>query len=235
MPQTFKVDIELQVAHHASERFHVVPMNQMVSHSLPAGTRVGGLLRGRVRRERERQLAATISGGHNVPHPAQVGPCHREGNRKSELALKPFDDILVMTSRTVMFVDVDTTCEHAALALLWIYRAINPEFSCRVYRTRKGLRYLCTSAEYYPGSGETYRVLRALGSDPRYIRRVTGDHLFVARMSPKPERCDGRPHDQFATCEFVSHEGSLITFLGCAAVVSIHDMLTAAHSGLPLA
>ena len=144
------------------------------------------------------------------------------------------DDFRALRADRVMFVDVDCTDPRDALAKLRTFCAINLEVGFRVYRTRAGLRYLCTSGEYDPSSHETARVMAELGADAKYTRHIAAQHCFSARVTPKPERCAGK-FAKFATCEFVWHEGNQAIDPKCVTIAKLHDSMTEAHSGKPLA
>lgn len=114
----------------------------------------------------------------------------------------------VLNAYNVMFVDVDTedntgrnpatgerpaaaqsVSQDVALNALVELVAARPELSFRVYATRAGLRYLCTSRLFDPASAESEHILKTLKSDPRYTLLCNKQKCYRARLSPKSWRC----------------------------------------------
>jgi len=60
----------------------------------------------------------------------------------------------------------------------------------RVYRTRNGLRYLCTTTAFDPVNRQTQRLMHNLYVDPLYARLCRFQSTFRARLTPKPWRVD---------------------------------------------
>jgi hypothetical protein len=175
---------------------------------------------------------------------------------------------LIINTAAVLFADVDTrendededdpaVSEQAAARLRAVVES-NPELGFRIYRTRNGWRYLCTSGPHDPRSPATQRLLSDLGADPRFIVLCRGQNCFRARLTPKPWRIGMRffhlyPGQKLSRRELESHlkkAGSYATaaFSGeigapprqsahpeIEAVSYYHDAWTAAHSGRPLA
>jgi hypothetical protein len=136
-----------------------------------------------------------------------------------------------------------------------------PEWSVRVYRTSAGLRYLVTHDLFSPTDPEVTRTMQALGADEQYVRLCRAQKSFRARLTPKPWRMEmENPPVRFpfagtadesamrdwerrydaaargrATCRFVETIGSGREHPAVAEVVRLHDELTGAASGLPLA
>jgi hypothetical protein len=69
----------------------------------------------------------------------------------------------------------------------------HPDLGLRVYRTFGGLRCLITNQVFDPSGAESLDILRALGSDPLYVRLCQAQACFRARLTPKPWRCGLRP------------------------------------------
>lgn len=138
----------------------------------------------------------------------------------------------VLSTDFVMFVDVDadTKSEENALFRLAEYCAYNPHDGFLVYRTRAGLRYLCTTRLFDPESDETKTIMRSLDADPKYILLCEAQKSFRARLTPKPNRCMGYGADKFATCALMFHAGR-IAFTPATLLISvIHDSATGAMS-----
>lgn len=180
----------------------------------------------------------------------------------------------VLNAYDVMFVDVDTAADTSnapeekpvretdALDALASLCTARPDLGFRVYATRAGLRYLCTSRRFEPRSPDSAEILRLLLADPRYARLCRTQNCYRARLTPKYWRChtaapaqsDPRPwwkrlfqpvrmpdwvnEDDFATCHFVrtvGTESSTDADPGIALIVARHDAATLAHEGKPLA
>jgi len=105
---------------------------------------------------------------------------------------------LIVNAFSALFVDVDTRdgddaveesgVNERAAARLKAVVAANPELGFRVYRTRNGWRYLCTSRLYDPLADETRALLEALGADAKYVLLCRAQRCFRARLTPKPWR-----------------------------------------------
>ncbi len=177
----------------------------------------------------------------------------------------------VLNAYAVMFVDVDTEKDTSnapaetlvdagqAIAALGDLCARRHELAFRVYQTRAGLRYLCTSRLFDPASSEASEILAALHSDRRYRVLCRVQRCFRARLTPKPWRCRlplaAQPKrgiftrltggmgsggltnpDYFATCRFLQAVGTDIPVDATARVIwELHDRLTEAVSTKPLA
>ena len=138
------------------------------------------------------------------------------------------------------------------------------DWSVRVYRTPAGLRLLATHRPFDPIEPAVSDFFAAIGADVQYVRMCRNQQCFRARVSPKPWRIgidhhirprpgvwpvrpERLPQRQawidayeqaatgFAACEFVEALGSGITHPELASVVRLHDELSRATSGLPIA
>jgi len=133
--------------------------------------------------------------------------------------------------------------------------------SVRIYETRGGLRILFTNRVFSPTDSEVSRCFEVLGADPLYVRLCKAQESFRARLTPKPWRCGlGSPPSRwpfendserksfeawlgnyescakdYATCRFLSESGTGKTDRDIAPIIELHDRLTQASSGLPLA
>lgn len=238
---------------------------------------------------RERAVAAaagkmplTALGQYPYPDRAIVEPVlerlddpARPGNELARLTRNSYL-ATVLNAYDVLFVDVDTCAdtsnapeekpvpEAEALAALDALCAERPELAFRVYATRAGLRYLCTTRRFAPRSPESAEILRRLRSDPRYARLCRVQNCYRARLTPKFWRCytdgplgvDSRPwwkrllsplrsplmpnENDFSTCRFVrtvggAAGGAVSDDAGIALVVARHDATTRALEGKPLA
>jgi len=193
----------------------------------------------------------------------------------------------VLNTATIMFVDVDLPeiesprdffagilkrffggsaprpeerAQEDALGKLRATVANAPGFGVRVYRTRRGLRYLMTRSHVQPDSEVTRGAMVALGADPKYVILCKSQSCFRARLTPKPWRCGMRPlrfrypwdeskmhqvrmwHEEysrkaadFATCALVEQLGDPANDPQIARVVEFHDRMTRVGSNLRLA
>lgn len=173
---------------------------------------------------------------------------------------------LIVNAASVLFVDVDTRASdeateepganEQAAAKLSAAVARNSELGFRVYRTRNGWRYLCTSRPYDPTADETRLLLEELGADAKYIFLCRAQRCFRARLTPKPWRIDGRFFEvqplesvtrkrleqylkkaaPFASAHFASEVGQTnVAHPELQMIVDYHDTWCAAQSGKPLA
>jgi len=141
------------------------------------------------------------------------------------------------------------------------FAAAHPTWTLRVYRTYAGWRVLALHGVFDPESQATIEALRAMGSDPQYVRLTTVQKCFRARLTPKPWRCGvARPQRvfpredplveqdharwcaayeaacrQYATCRFVTELGRSRRCADAERIVTIHDEATRAEESLPLA
>jgi len=190
---------------------------------------------------------------------------------------------LVLNTARVMFVDIDLPEPKqpgflarlfgkpapapigdplaATLTKIEDWTRQHPEWGCRIYRTRAGLRLLATQGLVAADSTIAHGVFAALGSDPLYQKLCATQNCFRARLTPKPWRCgltekpgrwpwrDARAEQKFekwsaryqtaaanwATCEFLRHTGNPAIHPEVQALLKLHDDATRAASKLPLA
>lgn len=141
------------------------------------------------------------------------------------------------------------------------FAATHPSWALRVYRTHSGWRVVAMHDLFDPTSDATIAALRALGSDPQYVRLTRAQRCFRARLTPKPWRCgmprpdrtwprEDRSREEryarwlraysdagaaYAVCRFVAELGSRRRCEEAERLVRVHDEATRAASGLPLA
>lgn len=186
-----------------------------------------------------------------------------------ELLRTPFGDpsrvtvngygALVLNATAAMFVDIDLpgrgrddTAEPPGLAPALAKR---PELGFRLYRTRAGLRLLCTTATFDPQSDEAQALLAHLGADPKYVLLCRVQRCFRARLTPKPWRAGERPLETpltkgvarndlqgyvdrtwgYATARFLRTAGGEDVIPEVRPIVEYHDRWTQAASTKPLA
>jgi hypothetical protein len=137
-----------------------------------------------------------------------------------------------------------------------------PDWAVRLYRTPAGLRLLATHRPFDPDEPAVRAFFADIGADPVYVRMCLNQQCFRARVSPKPWRIGiGRhmrggtwpvPPERMATrtewidayeaaavgyaaCEFLETVGSGVVHPAVAPVVKLHDDLSRATSGRPIA
>ncbi|UBF24006.1 hypothetical protein K9N68_20005 [Kovacikia minuta CCNUW1] len=72
-----------------------------------------------------------------------------------------------------------------------------PKLGFRVYRTRNGLRLICTTQPFDPLDAATHRLMANLYVDPLYARLCKFQSTFRARLTPKPWRVDEEYEERF--------------------------------------
>ena len=132
-----------------------------------------------------------------------------------------------------------------------------------VYETPAGLRVLALHATFDPRSPATHSLFEAFGADPAYVQMCELQACFRARVSGKPwrmgvrhirprpgvwpvhpDRLATREHwiaeyeaiaARHAACRFREEIGTGRVHARCAEVQRVHDELSRARSGLPIA
>jgi len=139
-----------------------------------------------------------------------------------------------------------------------------PDWNLRLYRTPAGMRLLATHQPFQPGEPAVSEFFQATATDPLYARMCLNQQCFRARVSPKPWRMGIETHLKprpgvwpvaperlpernawianyeeksraYAACAFVEAIGSGVTHPDVKATQELHDELSGAISGLPLA
>lgn len=179
----------------------------------------------------------------------------------------------VLNAYNVMFVDVDTTDDTSntidevivekqrAVEALGRVCAARGDLHFRVYATKAGLRYLCTSRLFDPTAAETQELMELLLSDKRYRVLCRVQKCFRARLTPKPWRCEvsaapssglfgalksllgarnagssGTGGTEFVACRFLEEVGrSSVRHADAQAIIRLHDSLSGAFANKPLA
>ncbi|MCA1245991.1 hypothetical protein [Massilia sp. MS-15] len=154
--------------------------------------------------------------------------------------------------------------EAIARARVLRFMRTRPDWLLHVYRTPAGLRLLATHRLFDPREPEVAACFQALGADPMYVAMCLNQHCFRARLTAKPwriglqERLRPRPgiwpvspermpqrrawlerYDRaaagFAACRFVESLGNGVSVPAAQVVRQLHDELSQARSGLPIA
>ena len=144
------------------------------------------------------------------------------------------------------------------------FAANHPDWHLRLYDTPVGQRILVMHDVFAPQDPRVAQCFKALGADRVYIQMCQRQNCFRARVSPKPWNMGINVHIKprpgvwpidpkhlparanwlreyqsiaasFASCRFVAQLGSTITHETAESVRKLHDDLSKAHSGLPIA
>lgn len=144
------------------------------------------------------------------------------------------------------------------------FATAHPNWHLRLYQTPAGYRLLVMHSTFDPDSSVVADCFKRLGADPVYVRMCQRQKCFRARVSPKPwrmgitQKIKPRPGvwpvnperlpqrrewidvyetkaRGFASCRFIQTFGNGGTHPTAERVCQLHDELSRAHSGLPLA
>lgn len=139
----------------------------------------------------------------------------------------------------------------------------NPDWHLRLYRTPMGFRVLVMHKTFDPNGEEALQFMRALNSDPIYVRMCQNQSCFRARVSPKPWRV-GMDHIRprpgiwpvkeewmqqrarwvetydnasigYAACAFEVQLGGTRADRKCERVRGLHDKFSRSDAGIDIA
>ncbi len=142
--------------------------------------------------------------------------------------------------------------------------ARHPDWNLRLYRTPAGLRVVATHRPFAADDPAVAEFFATLAADPVYVAMCRNQQCFRARVSAKPWRIGIESHlrprpgvwpvaperrperdawialydaaaSAYAACAFVEELGSGVSDPAVLAVVDLHDDLSAATSGRPIA
>jgi hypothetical protein len=144
-------------------------------------------------------------GEYSVMDELVLGEICYAGKQTAVITRNRYDCLILNTDR-LLIVDVDisvpkgtdlrdcpASCQMAisqlqAIAALEALVEQFPNLGFRVYRTRNGLRYLCTTHEFHPLEPKSQRSMKSLYADPLYARLCKFQATFRAGLTPKPWR-----------------------------------------------
>ncbi len=155
----------------------------------------------------------------------------------------------------------DTNLRDEAIARIRRWVGCNRGFGARLYETPAGLRVLMVHDLFDPNSSAAAAAFDALHADPLYRKLCERQHCFRARVSPKSWRCGAshpptswpfetpeiekdfnrwlREYEKeakgFASCRFLESIGAPEPHPELTAIIELHDRLSGATTGLPLA
>jgi hypothetical protein len=203
-----------------------------------------------------------------------------DAGREVAVATRNLYGALVLNAANAMFADIDfadkgtsaggflrgfgkrtSSPEDHGVERVTSWAGRHPEVGLRIYRTAAGLRCLITNQTFEPGRSDTLDILRALESDPLYVRLCRAQDCFRARLTPKPWRCKtGTPPSRYpwdnsdveiqyrvwerryeqasrsyAVCQLVKQIGPREVHPDVAAILALHDRLTGVEAERPLA
>ena len=150
---------------------------------------------------------------------------------------------------------------EAALARLREALRAHGRSTFRLYRTAAGLRALAVDREYDPAGRNVQELMKAIGTDPAFMRLCQARKSFRARLTPKPWRCayplppgqhprtDAKVVQEYAvwlldyesltaryaTCRYVETVGSGRPREQYDKLIALHDRATRSSEALPLA
>lgn len=154
--------------------------------------------------------------------------------------------------------------EQAARKRIAAFMARHPDWNLRVYKTPAGLRVAATHRLFQPNEPAVAEFFAALGTDPLYVAMCLNQQCFRARLTAKPWRIGiqspMRPRPgvwpvaadrlplrnawiadyeaaakSHAACSFVESVGNGVVHLEAHGVLDLHDTLSQARGGLPIA
>jgi hypothetical protein len=154
--------------------------------------------------------------------------------------------------------------EQAALDRIRRFAAEHPRWHLRVYATPAGLRLLAGHRTFTADDPEVAVFFSEIGTDPVYRRMCQNQKCFRARLTPKPWRIGIQEHlrprpgvwpvhpdrmplrerwvanyektaGDFAACRFMETLGAGRMDPKAEEVARLHDRLSGAESGLPIA
>jgi hypothetical protein len=152
-------------------------------------------------------------GEYSVLNEPMLGEICYSGKQTAVLTRNRYDCLILNTDR-LLIVDVDigvprgrdtrdcpTSCQMAisqqqAIAALEALVEQFPQLGFRVYRTRNGLRYFCTTHEFHPLEPKSQRLMKSLYADPLYARLCKFQATFRARLTPKPWRVEQSKYEE---------------------------------------
>jgi len=144
-----------------------------------------------------------------------------EGQRQAVITRNRYNCLILNCDR-LLIVDVDlaaprnseiqdcaASCpiaisQRQAISALEVLVEQFPQMGFRVYKTRNGLRYLCTTQRFDPLDETTDRVMRNLYADPLYLKLCKFQATFRARLTPKPWRVEPEENPQQFICDRVT-------------------------------
>lgn len=188
--------------------------------------------------------------------------CH-QGEQQAIITRNRYD-CLILNARNLLIVDVDiggldpadypdcaANC-HIAISVRQALAALDaivqqfPHLGFRAYRTRNGLRYLCTTRPFDPLSRTTHRLMQNLYVDPLYARLCKFQATFRARLTPKPWRMEmdeetGRftydrttglvfpDYSPYAVCHLIEKVGEPTILPEFKLAIQVHDSFCRVH------
>jgi hypothetical protein len=137
----------------------------------------------------------------------------------------------------------------------------HPDCQFRIYRTAGGLRVIGLGRPFDPAGRDAEVLMQSTGTDRCFIRLCKVQKCFRARLTPKPWRCGAlRPWIRYpyrtteeqqemqkwiaeyekqaahyATCRFIESVGNAEPSADEQILMELHDQITRAASGFPLA
>jgi hypothetical protein len=193
-----------------------------------------------------------------------------QGQQQAVITLNRYG-CLVLNAEHLLIVDVDlgvpqfanprdcpVSCQVAlsqrqAIGALRLIVEQYPHLGFRVYHTRNGLRYFCTTQEFDPLERQTQRLMQNLYADPLYAKLCKFQATFRARLQPKPWRIEAEADPErfvydpitgivlpvasaYAVCHLIEIIGEPQILPQFEQTIQVHDAYCrVSHLGLQLA
>lgn len=154
--------------------------------------------------------------------------------------------------------------EKLARTRLQSFVSSHPDWHLRLYRTPAGFRVLAMNRTFKPDEPAVTKFFNWIGADELYVRMCRNQQCFRARLTPKPWRIGVADHlkprpgvwpvkpehlprrqawvrqyeqksQAFAACAFLDAFGSSATTTQTSVVQRLHDEISRATTGLPIA
>lgn len=154
--------------------------------------------------------------------------------------------------------------ERRARMRIEAFASSHRDWRLRLYRTPAGFRILAMHRTFEPAEQAVAEFFQAMDTDRVYVRMCANQRCFRARVSPKPWRIGIAQHmrpspgvwpvapekmplrrqwiedyerkaESYASCHFITELGQGGVHEKAAAVQRLHDALSRADSGLPMA
>ncbi len=153
-------------------------------------------------------------GEYSVLDEEVIQEISHEGQRQGIITRNRYD-CLVLNCDHLLIIDVDIAApksdeiqdcsknsqvalsQKQAIAALETLVEQFPKLGFRVYRTRNGLRHICTTQAFDPLDAVTHRLMKNLYVDPLYAQLCKFQATFRARLTPKPWRTDDEYSERF--------------------------------------
>jgi hypothetical protein len=166
----------------------------------------------------------------------------------------------VLNAARLLFLDIDLD-DDSAVSKIRDMLARSGKGAFRLYRTAAGFRALALDREFDPTSREAQDLMKAMGTDPDFVKLCLAQKSFRARLTPKPWRAEVKapkwdyPRDpgeqrdfeewleeyeqackRYVTCKYLETVGRPdVAGSPHQDLIDLHDRETRVNEDLPLA